>query len=237
MGTDNAGSSTTLLLLPGLDGTDVFFRPLLAQLPPTIRPLVLSYPDGGPYSYEELLDLVRGSLSEVPACHVLAASFGGPLAVMLAAAEPDKVRGLILTATFVRTPRPELAPLRWLLRAPLLWTVRVVRRLPLWMRASEDDLRRAKRETWQRVSARGLAGRARAVLAVDVRAALANCGQPLLNVSYDRDTVVRRRYGEEILGHRKHATSACLSGGHLAMFSDPAALAAEVVRFVEGNLP
>ena len=37
----------TLVLLPGLDGTEVFFRPLLASLPEWVRPHVVSFPPAG----------------------------------------------------------------------------------------------------------------------------------------------------------------------------------------------
>lgn len=224
----------TLVLLPGLDGTEVFFRPLLACLPSSIQPLVLNYPDCGPHDYPELLALVRESLTDVPTCYVLGSSFGGPLGIMLAAAEPRKVRGLILCATFVRPPRPLFTPFRWMLRAPLLWSVRAMRRLPICMRSQDDALRRAKRETWQRVSVRGLAARARAALKVDVRVALAHCPQPILNLNFDRDTVVPRSSTDEIHAQRCGVEQATLVGDHLAMFHDPTALAAEVVRFVNG---
>lgn len=37
----------TLILLPGLDGTEVFFRPLLAWLPKWITPMVVQFPTAG----------------------------------------------------------------------------------------------------------------------------------------------------------------------------------------------
>lgn len=228
---------TTLVLLPGLDGTEVFFRPLLAHLPQSIQTRVLSYPDRGPYGYPELLALVRESLSGVAACTVLASSFGGPLGIMLAAAEPHKVRGLILSATFLRTPRPYLAPFRPALRAPVLWSLRVARRLPVWLRSSDDELRLAKRETWQRVSARGLAARARAALKVDVRTVLADCTQEILSVTYDRDTVVPRHNAEEIRQHCPRARQLMLPGDHLAMFTDPAPLAGAIAAFIGDTGP
>jgi len=239
MSTSNStgAASTTLLLLPGLDGTDVFFRPLLANLPHSIRPMVLSYPDHGPYTHQELLIHARQTLAEVSACYVLASSFGGPLGIMLAAAEPTKVRGLILCATFARSPTPRLVSFRWMLRAPLIWSLRFLRRLPVWMRASDDELRRAKRETWQRVSARALAARGRAVLKVDVRTLLASCPQPLLNVAFDRDTVVKQCNTEDILTHHHGARGVLLHGGHLAMFDDPMPLVAEILRFIESAGP
>lgn len=94
----------TLVLLPGLDGTDVFFRPLLATLPKWITPLVVQFPPVGVNEYPDLLAKVRNTLAEAARYYVLGWSFSGPLALMLAAAEPEKVQGVVLASTFVRPP-------------------------------------------------------------------------------------------------------------------------------------
>jgi len=39
-----------LILLPGLDGTDVFFRPLIASLPPPVSPRVVCLPTSGAWA-------------------------------------------------------------------------------------------------------------------------------------------------------------------------------------------
>ena len=227
-------NSTRLVLLPGLDGTDVFFRPLIAHLPASIRPLALSYPDAGPYDYCALLDLVCRELDEDSHFVVLASSFSGPLAITLAAAEPHRVRGVILAATFASSPSPRIARVRFALRPPLVSVLRFVRRLPIWTRRRrQDPLRTAKRETWSRVSAHGLAGRARAALGADTREILRHCPQPVLCVTYDADDVVPPRCADDIMRNCTHARRVTLSGGHLAMFSDPAPLAAEIARFIE----
>src|SRR5919106_6205527 len=49
----------TLVLLPGLDGTEILLQPLLGSLPRAVRPLVVTYPVSGDNSYAELLALVR----------------------------------------------------------------------------------------------------------------------------------------------------------------------------------
>jgi pimeloyl-ACP methyl ester carboxylesterase len=225
---------TTLVLLPGLDGTEVFFRPLMERLPATIRSLPLNYPDVGPHGYHALLDFVRGQLADIPRYVVLASSFSGPLAVMLAAAEPRRVRGMILAATFVSSPGLPLARVRFAVRTPLVAVLRLARRLPVWiLRPQQDALRIAKRETWSRVSARGLAGRARSALGADMRETLRCCRQPVLWVTYDADDVVPPSCADEIRRHCMHARRVTLTGGHLAMFRDPEPLAAEIVRFVE----
>jgi pimeloyl-ACP methyl ester carboxylesterase len=225
---------TTLVLLPGLDGTDVFFRPLMERLPATIRPLPVTYPDAGLHDYRDLFDFASRVLATIPRCVVLATSFSGPLAVMLAAAEPRKVQGLILAATFASSPSGPLTRLRFVIRTPLVALLRFARRLPTWIRCPpQDALRIAKRETWSRVSSYGLAGRARAALGADACETLRRCDQPLLCVTYDRDAVVPSSCADDIQRHCMHARRVTLPGGHLAMFSDPGPLSAEIVRFVE----
>src|SRR5262249_11767487 len=132
--------------------------------------------------------------------YVLGSSFSGPLAVMLAAEEPQKVRGIILSATFVRSPRDKLKRFKFAAVGAVIWVVRATRRIPVWiLRGRKDPLRRAKAETWSRVSARCLAARARAILDVDVRDTLRTCVQPVLCIAFENDRAVPRRSAEEIL--------------------------------------
>lgn len=227
------GQHVTLVFLPGLDGTEVFYRPLLATLPAWIESRVIVYPDRAPYDYEGLLERLRKELQDVASCYVVASSFAGPLAVMLAGAEPGKVRGLILSATFLRAPVRRSGGYRPVATTPVVWSLRVARRLPIWiLRSRVDAVRLAKRETWQHVSARSLAGRGRAILRVDVRKTLDAVSQPVLCVAYEHDRVVPRNCAEEIMKHSARARLAMLPGGHLAMFTDPGPLAAEIEHFV-----
>ena len=56
-------AEATLVLLPGLDGTAAMFGPLLASLPPWIRPVVVTYPPSGPNGYDDLLPLVQRAIA------------------------------------------------------------------------------------------------------------------------------------------------------------------------------
>ena len=224
----------TLVLLPGLDGTDVFFRPLIAQLPPWIRPLVICYPQGVSSSYAELIELVRQATSGIPDMYILASSFAGPLAVMLAAAEPSRVRGVILCASFLRSPKRRLKRLKFAAIGPVIWAVRATRRIPVWtLRDRDDALRVAKAETWSRASARGIAARVRAIVDIDAREALRRCTQPVLCVHFEDDRVVTWRSAEEIQRHGAAIKLVTLPGNHLGLFTEADALAEEVVRFIE----
>ncbi len=227
------GCTETLVILPGLDGTDVFFRPSLKLLPDWIRPLVVCYPPNGSNHYDDLLRLVREQVAGLPNYFVLGSSFSGPLAVMLSAAEPGRVRGVILSATFLRVPTLCLRLFRLASVGPMFWAFRMARRIPVWaLQPRDDPFRLAKAETWRRVSARCLAARLRVMLGVDVRAQWRRCAPPTLCLAFADDKVVPRRCAEEILRERPGTRAVSVSGGHLAMCKDPARWTQEVVRFV-----
>lgn len=222
----------TLVLLPGLDGTAIFFEPLLAALPASVRPRVVTYPQSTDHGYAALLALVREAVADVPECYVLGWSFSGPLALMLAETEPRKVRGVILSATFVRAPNPMLVRLRHAIGAPTVWTWRAARRLPLLLRPRSDPFRRAKAWTWRNVSVRVLAARLRAVLGVDAREALRACRQPVLYLAASRDAIVPPRNLREIREVRPSVQVAIIDGPHQAMYTNPHAAAAVIRRFI-----
>ncbi|MGC3991026.1 MAG: alpha/beta hydrolase [Chthoniobacteraceae bacterium] len=225
----------TLVLLPGLDGTDVFFRPLLALLPSSIQPRVIVFPTPNAGGYDELLQFVREVTADLPEFTIFASSFSGPLAIMLAAVEPERVKGIILCSTFVRAPKPGLPRYRFAMVPPVVWTLRAMRRLPVWLRRRDDPLRVAKAETWSRVSAQALAERGRAILEVDVRETLQNCPQPVLCLDFADDQVVPRHNAEEICQLHLAATMVTLPGGHFGMFTHPGPVAEQVVSFIGAN--
>ena len=224
---------TTLVLLPGLDGTEIFFRPLLATLPSSVRPLVVTYPLTGDNRYEALVRHVRATIADVPDCIVLGWSFGGPLALMVAAAEPEKVRGVILVATFVRAPRRLLTAAGFVLITPAVWLWRAFRRLPLWLlRESTDPMRRAKTETWTRVPARVLVARLRAITKVDARPVLQQCRQPMIYIASRTDAFVPARNLAEMTGLRTDLRTVTIAGRHLALYSNPAPAVAAILPFI-----
>jgi len=230
---DPSPAPSTLVLLPGLDGTEIFLQPLLKALPDSVRPLVVSYPVSGSNRYAELLEVVREAVAGLGEFHVLGWSFSGPLALMLAAAEPQRVRSVILSASFVRPPRPDVAKLRFALVGPAVWLWRAARRLPLWLlRPRSDPFRQAKSQSWRRISARVLAKRMRAIMTVDARAALRACRQPVLYIAASRDGMVPRRCLDEILGVRPSVKVVTIEGEHFAMYANPQPAAQAIAAFM-----
>lgn len=230
----------TLLLMPGLDGTDIFLEPLLRALekalPSTVQVRVWTLPAQGPQDYAGLLSALRDELSARPARWLLGWSFTGPLALMLAAEQPDLVRGVILAASFVRPPRPAL---RWL--GPwvgplgfLAW--RLLRRLPIWWsRPPADAWRQAKDRTWREVSPGLLAARLREVARVDARGPLrdlAAAGVPLMYVASADDGVVPPQALKEIRILQPDVEVLTIPGQHQSLFSHAHEAVGPIVRFV-----
>jgi len=225
--------ATTLVLLPGLDGTDVFLRPLLAVLPSSVRPLVVCFPAVGANDYTALLPIVQQAVARLPSFYVLGWSFSGPLAVKLAAAEPSRVRGIILAATFVRPPRPMLSRMKYLACAPVVWAVRAGRRVPDWLFApATDPFKRDKAETWARVDAGTVAARVRTVLDLDVRDDLRRCTHPVLCLAGSRDVVVPCGNVDDIVKARPSAEMRTIEGRHFALYTNPRAAADVIMDFI-----
>jgi pimeloyl-ACP methyl ester carboxylesterase len=99
---------TTLLLLPGLDGTGLVFEPLLAQLPAEIEAQVVRYPVDRLMSFQEHVAFVRKQFPKKKPFVLLAESFSGPIGLQLLAEPPANLIGVILVATFAHYPSPFL---------------------------------------------------------------------------------------------------------------------------------
>ena len=227
----------TLVLLPGLDGTEVFFGPLLAALPPWVEPLVVTYPTSGANGYADLFGVVEAAVADAPEFYVLGWSFSGPLALMLAAKEPKRTRGVILCASFVRSPRPILPWLRFAVVPPVVTLIRLARRTPTVLPGAwTEQLRRDKAATWARVPARVLAARARAILAVDARTHLRECPRPVLYLAGSRDSIVPRRNADQVVRESPSVKVVTIDGPHSALYTNPAAAVHAIVGFIRDGI-
>lgn len=182
---------TTLVLLPGLDGTGLLFADFIAALGPDIKTIVVRYPTDQPLAYPELEAIARAHLPVDEDFYLLGESFSGPIAISIAATRPARLRGLVLCCSFARSPRPSLSPLR-----PLLPLVPVAA-LPLALlsffvlgRFASPTLRRGLAESLSQVSPAALRARAGAALSVDVSASLHGFALPLLYLRATEDRVV-----------------------------------------------
>jgi pimeloyl-[acyl-carrier protein] methyl ester esterase len=222
-----------LLLLPGMDGTGRLFEPLLRCLSPLLVPVVVAYPADRACGYAELLPLVEAVVPDGRDFLVLGESFSGPLALLLADRQSPGLRGVILCASFARTPLPSFA--RWLraLVRPLLFrlTPRWLIRHRLLGRFATEALVGMLDAALADVRPEVLAARARAILAVDVGGPLQSCPVPILYLAAGEDRVVSRRSLAHIRRLQPGAEVATIASPHLLLQAVPEEAARVIQAF------
>ena len=227
-----------IVLLPGLDGTGVLFRPFVGHLPQNLAPVVVSYPRDRELGYSELLPIIGQDLPREDPFVVLGESFSGPLALMLAATRPAGLKAVILCATFVQNPT-------WL-RHP--WFARLVH--PIAFRLypqfsatkallggySTRELRALTREAIRAVRPEVLAHRVRSVLRLNVVDELVHCPVPILYLRGSRDLVVPIRNLREIQALLPNIRVSTMEAPHMVLQTQPAACAQAIADFVRADV-
>lgn len=212
----------TAVLLPGLDGTGWLFERFVAAAPAAFKPVTLAYPTTGSQTYEALGTWVADRLPARPFV-LVAESFSGPLAVRLAAEQPDLLRALVLAASFVRAPTPfgvgeSLARLA----ASMPGSAQIAA-LALMGARSSQTRRRELARVIKRVPASTLAARIHAVSHVDVRAELERVSVPVLYLRAMQDRIVSRRHAHDVLEIAPDGACVDIEAPHLVLQSAPEA--------------
>lgn len=225
---------TTLVLLPGLDGSGDFFDALCRQLPPQWQTHVVSYPGDRPLNYGELARFVLAALPVNVSFVLVAESFSGPVAIQVAATHPAGLIGVVLCATFARNPRPFLRPLLGLTR------VAPVRSAPMGLLSrcllgAEADASWAERirQAMDKCSVAVLRKRANEVLLVDVRSQLADIRVPVLYLQASRDWVVPAAALADMQRVLLEIQVARIDGPHFLLQARPEPCAERITVFAE----
>jgi len=159
----------TLVLLPGMDGTGIFFEDFAAALQPEFKPIIVRYPNDPSLGYAELEAFARAALPHDEQFLVLVESFSGPIAISIAASNPPGLFGSLLCVTFARNPHPLLPLVTAILKPLPAWRVpRFIQQPNLFGRFDSpylrSKLRRVRGLVWQKT----LKSRLEAVASIDV---------------------------------------------------------------------
>lgn len=208
-----------------MHGTDALYGPFAEQLDRGLAPHAVRYPVTRGLTYEQYADIVRvpdGSFG------IVAESFSGPIGVLLAARYRERVRGLVLAATFVRAPAmarvaalvPAFAfrtpPPAFVLRAALLGDdadAQSVARLKSVLRGTPPQV---------------IAERLRLVAGVNVSSALAGCTTPVLHIEAARDRLLSREDGSAIREACRDCAHHAIDAPHLVLQRSPEEAASRV---------
>jgi len=219
--------------MPGLDGTGILFADFVQAIESEVDCLVMAYPKDEPLGYEELEKRVMRSLPKDRPFVLLGESFAGPLALRIAARNPDGLVGLILCVTFARNPYPMLG---W---ARPLAAYLPIKSLPRWLRAplmwGSGSPQRASSQTERAIAGVSVAvirRRIAELMAADETATLKRIRKPTLVMRATRDRVISKRATLEIAHGISGATLAEVDGPHLLLKTRPDECARVVTSFL-----
>lgn len=225
-----------LILLPGMDGTSLLFEPLINALPPSVHATAVAYPKDKPLGYAELLPLVESAIPNEDFV-VLGESFSGPLALMLAASQPKRLRGVILCASFVRFPLNIPSSWRTMIRPWMFrWQPLSLLAFVLLGKNAFGPLGPKLRTAVRSVSPTAMAARALSVANVDVTDALRICPVPILYLQAANDWVIRPGCGKLIQAIRPDVQKVVLPGPHLVLQVSPQSAAEKLEIFIRISL-
>ena len=211
-------------LLPGLDATGLLWRPLLDVLGHEgVR--AVSYPD----PVRRYDDVIAHLGAPEPGTVLVAESFSGPAAIRIAHAHRERVRAVVLVASFANGPRGLLS------LGPLMGAALQVRPPALAIRAlmvgmdADPALVGMVRDAIGRVPAATLAARLRESAATDVRRELAALPMPVVWLRATRDRLVPERVTRDAIAARPGLDVRSLDGPHLLAQARPREVA-EIIR-------
>ncbi len=118
-----------IVLLPGLDGNGILLRPFVELLPIGIDVKVVSYPEDTYLTYEQLVKRVSDMVPSSEPYVIVAESYSGPVACLLAAHPVGDLRAVVFVASFASLPWGRIGP--WI--AKLVPTALFRSRMPAWI--------------------------------------------------------------------------------------------------------
>jgi pimeloyl-ACP methyl ester carboxylesterase len=225
-----------LVLLPGLDGTGRLFAPFIESARDTFETQVVEYPEDDRAGYGELETLVRHNLPANEPFALIAESFSGPIAIRIAAQPPRSLAGVVLVATFARSPMSWIP--RWstaAVPAAMLGLARrgfLIRRLLVEPTAGEDVIASVSNVVGS-IPPRVLARRVRCVLSVDVRPDLERSLVPLLYLRGALDHLVSARTADKLARLQPRMEVAEIQGPHFVLQRQPTESLKAIRAFLE----
>lgn len=180
-------------LLPGLDGTGGLYRRLATNLSDDFEVRILDYPADEFDGYEALSASLALRLPQEGSFLIVAESFAGPLAVMLAKTRPPGLVGVVIAASFLRKPVASAGLLTRTLRflpasvpPPLAMFEAVL--MGGW---KDVEVRRELEASLRLVNPKVLKARLMSALRVDVRAEFQRITVPVLYLRANRDRLLQ----------------------------------------------
>ena len=223
--------SIYIVLLPGLDGTGLLFKPLIEKLPAYLKPIVVDYPTNEKLAYNALLALVINALPKNEPFILLGESFSGPLSIMIAATKPQGLKAIVLSTSFIACPQrmiPKWADLL-VFTTPFRASSFFAKIGALFGAYYSDELKQAL----SLVKPEVLAYRLREIIKVNVETELAACSLPILYMQGKYDFMVPSSNLVKIKKIKPDVQYVQLKTSHMLLQAKPNEAANSICSFIE----
>lgn len=224
--------STTLLLLPGLEGTGRLFTPLQAALADEFEIVVIAYRDE--QTFDEYVQSIASQMADTDNV-LIAESFSGPIALALLARYPTRIRCAVLCATFATSPFRTFCSLArliptWAFRSgPLRRTL--IRRFALNGETHHEILQEIMDVT-SSVPAYMTKSRLAVLSLIDLRPVLNSIHHPVLYLQASRDRVVSKRLSHQLIEGLSSVNVRVIDGPHMLAQTRPRECANAIKEFL-----
>jgi pimeloyl-[acyl-carrier protein] methyl ester esterase len=224
---------SSLLLLPGFDGTGELFAPFLPALGDQHDVTIARYRDEK--SFDDYLDTACALLHGHDNV-LIAESFSGPIALALMARFPNRIRCAALCVTFVVAPHRALTRLARLLPASFfdahLGQRAILRQFCLGRECSpalEDKALSVIRS----VDGSTIKQRFNVLADIDMRRVASTITTPTLILRATQDRVVNRVRYQQLIDALPHATVQDVDGPHLLLQTRAQSCADAILQFID----
>jgi pimeloyl-ACP methyl ester carboxylesterase len=232
-----------IILLPGMDGTGILFRPFIQELAQHISEDIfkeisvqaLSYPCDQELSYEQLIDYVRSMLPAQEEVILVAESFSGPIGYALAAEQPSKIRAVIFVATFLSPPKGLL----WMMPPPLMALLMKIPlpvpliKLLLFERGTANETVALFNTALKRVRRPVFAARMREMISLQAGIKAQNIDIPCAYIRAGSDRLISRSHAEEFKRIAPQLAVREISGPHFIMQARPRECARVIGKYIK----
>lgn len=221
-----------LVVLPGLDGTGRMLSGFAQRFGPG-EVEVIAYPGDRRLSYRELADFVAERLPRDAPFVLIAESFSGQVATLLARQHPPSLAGIVFAASFVRPPRRFPSAV-----VPLFRHLPFKSRLALRLAAPFTSSGRHASEGGSLAAAIAdvdrtvLADRLDQVLRADHAAEFAQLALPMLYLRPRQDRLVPASAARDMARRNPHLAIRELDGPHFILQTRPDEAVTMIREFV-----
>lgn len=207
-----------------MDGTGILFKEFIRLLTDEIEARVVRYPEDECLTYEQLAERVVRAAPIGQPYVIIAESFSGPIAALLAAHPVGNLRAVVLVSSFVSFPGGPLGTYIAKLFPAALFRLPAPAWLLRWLlmdSAAASDAISDVQAAIARVRPEVLAGRLRDALNADFSESLGDCAVRVVYLVAGSDRLLGTRGLRGILAVKPDVETVGISGPHLLLQCAP----------------